>query len=133
MESIDLLVSKNNKKFALKVKNNPLFKKIKITGIVIKNRKYLKLIRNQKQMQERAKTKITKYLIKGNTEFEEVWSLIVEEMFETTTVDLMVKNKAMVVKNNLEEKGMDISIEAIVVVMVIIKEKESIYIKEIGA
>ena len=54
-------------------------------------------------------------------------------MDETTTVDLMVKNKAMVVKNNLEEKGMDISIEAIVVVMVIVKEKESIYIKEIGA
>lgn len=84
-------------------------------------------------MQERAKTKITNYLIKSNMEFEEVQSLLVEEMFETTTVDLMVKNKAMVVKNNLEEKGMDISIEAIVVVMVIIKEKESIYIKEIGA
>ena len=84
-------------------------------------------------MQEGAKTKITKYLIKSNMEFEEVQSLLVEEMFETTTVDLMVKNKAMVVKNNLEEKGMDISIEAIVVVMVIIKEKESIYIKEIGA
>ena len=84
-------------------------------------------------MQEGAKTKITKYLIKSNMEFEEVQSLLVEEMFETTTVDLMVKNKAMVVKNNLEEKGMDISIETIVVVMVIIKEKESIYLKEIGA
>ena len=84
-------------------------------------------------MQEGAKTKITKYLIKSNMEFEEVQSLLVEEMFETTTVDLMVKNKAMVVKKNLEEKGMDISIETIVVVMVIIKEKESIYIKEIGA
>ena len=54
-------------------------------------------------------------------------------MDETLTVDLMVKNKAMVVKKNLEEKGMDISIETIVVVMVIIKEKESIYLKEIGA
>ena len=70
MESRDLLVSKDNKKFALKVKNNPLFNKIKITGIVITNLKYLKLIRNQ--MQERAKTKITKYLIKSNMEFEEV-------------------------------------------------------------
>ena len=84
-------------------------------------------------MQEGAKTKITKYLIKSNMEFEEVQSLIVEEMDETLTVDLMVKNKAMVVKKNLEEKGMDISIETIVVVMVIIKEKESIYLKEIGA
>ena len=68
MENRDLLVSKDNKKFALKVKNNPLFNKIKITGIVITNLKYLKLIRNQKQ--KRAKTKITKYL--GNMEFEEV-------------------------------------------------------------
>jgi len=58
MESRDLLVSKDNKKFALKVKDNPLFNKIKIKGIVITNLNYLKLIRNQ--MQKRAKTKITK-------------------------------------------------------------------------
>ena len=68
MESRDLLVSKDNKKFALKVKNNHLFNKIKITGRVITNLKYLNLIRNQKQ--KSAKTKITKYL--GNMEFEEV-------------------------------------------------------------
>ena len=67
MESRDLLVSKNNKKFALKVINKTLFNKIKIMVIVIKNLKYFKLIRNQKQ--KRAKTKITKYL--SNMEFKE--------------------------------------------------------------